>query len=120
MNDIDIKQTAGYFAQAIRGRKFAELEFATILCRFYRATNRADVLRVSDAVDAALAAPATMTENDINVRQTARYFARAIRGFELTEAELASILCQFYCATNRGDVLTVCDALEYVRRAMQI
>jgi len=37
--------------------------------------------------------------NDID-GQTARYFARAIRGFKLTEAELASIFCQFYCATT--------------------
>jgi len=100
MNDIDVDQTAHYFARATGGRELTEAERALIFCRFYRATNRGDVLSVSDAFDAALAAPATMTENDINVRQTARYFARAIRGFELTEAELASIFCQFYRATN--------------------
>jgi hypothetical protein len=59
--------------------------------------------------------------NDIDVTQTARFFARVIEQVtrqdparELTEVELVTTLRQFYRATNRGDVLSVSDAFEYV------
>jgi len=59
--------------------------------------------------------------NDIDVTQTARFFARLIEQLtheeparELTEVEMVTILRQFYRATNRGDVLSVSDAFEYV------